>query len=541
VRSTEASSQSAAISVQAERQKTKNIEMTAGSQSKQNRRALVLAVMAFAFILAVLWLKTGRVPAAAGGDEVWMGEGAHWILKEGVHAYDFLADEHEHQVVSTFQPVSAFFYAIVFALFGMTPFTLMLQIPVVGTAAMVLSVAICRRLGLAWWISLLVPSAAWGLMMVERRLNTVRWEPMVAVWVLLSFWFLLGAARSESSRRLILQAAAGVCATLAGITYYPHAPFALLALTGAAVIFAGWSPVVGLPGRIWAYIAGGVGSGGLFLVWIFRNYEYFDKQVVSFGDEHYFRLGNLLWPITTLLNPEGMGDWIALAEHVFLILLAVAVLAMSRDTRWRAVAWVSIIMCLPVFLYRKPVMDIAGGIFGVILFAGMVSSVRGKGFRLAGYGLLWLLALLAVGRFALLGYTAYAQADRRSYALFEDKLREALGPQHGKIASSQFTWLALRDEKGRGEFNFISKFGDPSYDYRSTALRTREGIETHSHIIVAKGYEKMIREHYPEMQSLLDDGTFVQVTEIVMPGPALPWAGAPIYDCTVYRNTTWQQ
>jgi hypothetical protein len=36
----------------------------------------------------------------------------------------------------------------------------------------------------------------------------------------------------------------------------------------------------------------------------------------------------------------------------------------------------------------------------------------------------------------------------------------------------------------------------------------------------------------------LDDGTFVKVTEIIMPGPALPWAGAPIYDCTVYRNTT---
>jgi hypothetical protein len=195
-------------------------------------------------------------------------------------------------------------------------------------------------------------------------------------------------------------------------------------------------------------------------------------------------------------------------------------------------------MCLPVFLYRKPVMDVAGGIFGVIVLAGMASEMRGKALRLAGYGVLWLLTLFAVGRFGLLGYTAYAQADRRSYDLFEEKLRGVLGPEHGKIASSQFTWLALRGEKGRGEFNFISKYGDPSYDYRSTALRTREGVATHTHIIVAKGYEQMIREHYPEMQAALDDGTFVKVAEIIMPGPALPWAGAPIYDCTVYRNTT---
>jgi hypothetical protein len=512
--------------------------MSVEKQLKDSRWALVLAVLAFVFILAVLWLKTGRLPAAAGGDEVWMGEGAHWILQEGVHAYDFLADEHEHQVVSTFQPVSSFFYAIVFALFGMTPFTLMLQIPVVGTAAMLLCIAICRRLGLAWWLSFLVPSAAWGLMMVERRLNTVRWEPMVAVWVLLSFWFLLGAARNDAGRRLFLQAAGGVCATLAGITYYPHAPFALLALTGAAVILAGWSPVMGLPGRVWAYIVGGVASGGLFLSWIFRNYEYFDKQVVSFGDEHYFRLGNLLWPIKTLVSPEAMGDWIALAEHIFFIVLAVWALAMLRDARWRAAAWIAIVMCLPVFLYRKPVMDVAGGIFGVIVLAGMACEMRGRALRLAGYGVLWLLALFAVGRFGLLSYTTYAQADRRSYDLFEEKLRGVLGPEHGKIASSQFTWLALRGEKGRGEFNFISKYGDPSYDYRSTALRTREGVETHTHIIVAKGYEQMIREHYPEMQAVLDDGTFVKVTEIIMPGPALPWAGAPIYDCTVYRNTT---
>jgi hypothetical protein len=510
-----------------------------GQFMKDNRLPLLLAAMAFAFILAVLWIKTGRVPAAAGGDEVWMGEGAHWILQDGVHAYDFLADEHEHQVVSTFQPVSAFFYAIVFALFGMTPFTLMMQIPVVGTAAMFLCVAICRRLGLAWWVSLLVPSAIWGLMMVERRFNTVRWEPMLVVWLLLAFLLLLVARQRPLRSANVLRFAAGACTAVAGVTYYPHAPFAVLAGTGAAFVLADIGTPRSFLRDVWAFAAAGLATGGVFLAWIFRNYEYFHKQVLAFGDEHYFRLGNLAWPFTALVPRAGasLSDLIALWEHWFVFGVVVASVFLLRDPRWRAAALMAVVMCGPVFLYRKPTADAAGGIFGLIVLAGLAAHAIYKLPRLAGYAALWLLAALAVGRFGLLGYTAYAQADRRSYALFEGQLREALGPRHGKIASSQFTWLALRAEKGRGEFNFIAKYGDPSYDYRSTALRTREGVETHTHIIVAKGYGDMLRKHYPEMQSAIDDGTFVEVTEIVMPGPALPWAGAPIYDCTVYRNT----
>jgi hypothetical protein len=311
----------------------------------------------------------------------------------------------------------------------------------------------------------------------------------------------------------------------------------LLALTGAAVILAGVFPLAGLPKRIGGFVIGGVVSGVLFLFWIFRSYEYFYKQVLAFGDEHYFRLGNLLWPFVALVRPENIIDWMAVAEHAVIIVLSIAAAVVLKDRRWRAVAWVAIVMCGPMFLYRKPIMDIAGGIFGVIVLAGLAARAENKIHRRIGYTVLLLFSASAVVRFALLGYTAYVQADRRSYELFEEKLRAALGPDHGKIASSQFSWLALRGEKGRGEFNFIAKYGDPSYDYRSTPLRTREGVQTHSHILVAKGYEALIREHYPEMQSVIDDGTFVKVTEILMPGPTLPWAGAPMYDCTVYRNT----
>ena len=519
------------------RRKNPEKSMSSERPPDYHRLRLVLTGFALAFVFAVLWLKTGRVPAAAGGDEVWMGEGAYWLLKEGAHVYDFLADEHGHQVSSTFQPVSSFFYTAVFALFGMTPFTLMMQIPIVGSAAMLLCIAVCRRLGLTWWISLLVPSTIWGLMMVERRLNTVRWEPMVAVWILLSFWFLLGAAKTSGSRRWWLQFAAGVIATAAGITYYPHAPFALLAATGAAVILAGIFPLAGLPKRAGGFVIGGVLSGLLFLAWISRSYEYFYKQVLAFGDEHYFRLGNLLWPFITLFRPKDPVDWLAVSEHMVIVVLAVAAAVVLKDRRWRAAAWVAVVMCGPMFLYRKPVMDVAGGIFGVIVLAGLAAQADNKIHRRIGYTVLLLFSASAVLRFALLGYTAYVQGDRRSYALFEEKLREALGPSHGKIASSQFTWLALRAEKGRGGYNFIAKYGDPSYAYRSTALRTREGVETHSHIILGKGYERLISEHYPAMQSAIDDGTFVKVTEIVMPGPELPWARAPIYDCTVFRNS----
>lgn len=513
--------------------------MSIGTTSTKNRVAVVLAGLAFVFVLAVLWLKTGRLPAAAGGDEVWMGEGAYWILQTGVQRFDFLADEHGHQVVSTFQPISSFFSALAFALLGITPFSLMAQIPVVGTAVMALLVAICRRLGSPWALSILLPVSAWGLMMVERRLNTVRWEPMLAMWLLVAFLLLLAAKQSSSGLANLLRFAAGVSTTLAGVTYYPHAPFAVLAGTGAAFILANFRTLRGFIQGVWAFVLGGLVSGGIFLSWIGAHYEYFDKQVLAFGNEHYFRIGNLLWPLKALVPGAGtaMTDYVALWEHWFVLVVVLSAVFFLRDARWRAAAFMAVVMCGPVFLYRKPTADAAGGLFGALLLAGLAVYAPRLSLRRGASGILLALALLAVGRFGLMAYTTWAQADRRSYAIFEEKLMGALGPDHGKIATAQFAWIALREKKGAGEFNFIAKYGDPSYDYRSTALRTREGVESHTHIIVAEGYDGLIRTHYPDMAAAIEDGTFVKVTDIEMPGPKLPWAGAPVYECTVYRNT----
>jgi len=505
--------------------------------SHRSGPAAMVAAVLFFLALAVIWLKTGRVPAASGGDEVWYGEGAYWLLKNGLIQFHFLADEHEHQVRTMFPPVASLFNALVFTIGGISPFTLMLQIPVLSTVVMVCLFFIGRRLAFPLWLAWLVPVAIWGLMMVERRLSIVRWEPWTAMWVVVAFHALLVAAQSEGWKRWLGQGLAGVFAVLAGVSYYPHAPFALLAVGGAAIFLAGIMPLTQLPARLWAFAVGGLCSGGIFLAWIFRNYDLFHKQVIAFGDEHYFQLESLLWPIITFFRPFNFQDWLALAEHGVFIVLALLALFILRDPRGKAAAWVALVMSGPVFLYRKPIMDIAGGIFGVVVVALLACHWRGKWpGKIAVVGL-WALAVAAMAKFAMGAHTFYAQADRRSYSLFEEKLSGALGANHGKIASSQFTWLALREKKGPDEFNFIAKYGDPSYDYRSTALRTREGIETHSHIIVAKGYESMIRNYYPEMQAAIDDGTFVKTTEIIMPGPTLPWSGAPIYDCTIYRNT----
>jgi hypothetical protein len=386
---------------------------------------------------------------------------------------------------------------------------------------------------------MLVPVSAWGLMMVERRLNTVRWEPMLAMWLLLAYLFLLAARQSPSRMSNLLRFGAGVSTTLAGVTYYPHAPFAVIAGTGAAFLLAEFRSLRTFLRDTWAFAFGGLVSGGVFLWWIWSHYEFFDKQVLAFGNEHYFRLGNLLWPFVALVPRPGVAltDFVALWEHWLVFLVVIACVFVLRDARWRAVAFMALVMCGPVFLYRKPTADAAGGLFGAILIAGLACSSPRPLLRRGALVVLCALALLAVGRFGLMAYTTWIQADRRSYALFEQRLMDALGPNHGKIATAQFTWVALREQKGPGEFNFIAKYGDPSYDYRSTALRTREGVETHTHIIVAEGYDSLIRTHYPDMAAAIDDGTFTKVTDIKMPGPKLPWAGAPVYECTVYRNT----
>lgn len=509
--------------------------MNTGTGHGAGRTAGILAALLGLFIVAVLWAKTGKVAAASGGDEVWMGEGAYWLLKEGVHRYHFLADEHGHQIVSTFQPISAAFTAVLFALFGLGPFTLMAQVPVVGTAAMVLLALIGRRLELPGWLCLLLPAAAWGLMTVERRLNIVRWEPMVAMWMLLAFWLLLEARGRKGAGAGWLRALAGVSVTLAGVTYYPLAPFCLLAGTGAAVLTAGVTPWREVPRRNAAFVAGGVVSGGLFLAWIFKNYEYFYRQVVAFGGEHYLSVANLLWPFVNLWRPGSMVDWVCILEHAGLAGLAGWIWFRRPDGPWRAAAWATLWMLAPIFLFRRPVMDVTGGLFGVLVLAGFVAPGR----RWAAAAL-WLLALAGAGKFLLHGYTMVAQGEKRSYPLFQEKLLAVVGDGPGAVASSQFTWLALRERKGPKEYHFIAKYGDPSYAYRSTELRSAEGIRSLRYLILGDGFDDLIRIHYPEMQAAIDDGTFVQKARIEMPRQETPWSKAAIFECTVLENTGWK-
>jgi len=234
-----------------------------------------------------------------------------------------------------------------------------------------------------------------------------------------------------------------------------------------------------------------------------------------------------------------MVDWVCIVEHLVLAGLAVALWFFRPEGRWRAAAWGTLWMLAPLFLFRRPVLDVTGGLFGTLVLAGFVTAGGREGVRKAAAAALWLLALAGAGKFLLHGYTLVAQGEKRSYPLFQEKLLAVVdGP--GAVASSQFTWLALREKKGPDEYHFIAKYGDPSYAYRSTVLRSGEGIRSLRYLILGDGFDDLIRDHYPEMQAAIDDGTFVRKARIEMPRQETPWSKAAIFECVVYENTTWK-
>src|ERR1035441_7067666 len=87
-----------------------------GGQSPQvgHTRAwlLALAVGLLCCALAINWWRTGRVPAASCGDEMWWSESAYWFLKEGTLRWDCMNDDRGCAVVSYWPPAAPLLQAL---------------------------------------------------------------------------------------------------------------------------------------------------------------------------------------------------------------------------------------------------------------------------------------------------------------------------------------------------------------------------------------------------------------------------------------------
>ena len=480
------------------------------------------------FCLSILWLRTGLVPGASGGDEVWWSEAAYHWSHEGVLRWACLDDDKGSALVSYWPPVAPLLQAAMIRLFGLTPFGITAQSPLVCTLIVVLVFLLGRAGGLPVNHSLWAGLALFGLLVVERRLMQVRMENLTAVSGLAGLALLLGIGEARSlSHNLIRAVAAGAVLGLGLFCYYPQSPFLVLAFAaGLAVLPHPRKLLLGA-----ALAAGTLPALAAGAAWILPHRDLFASQVLTVGMDHYvdpwkfFRAVTGLWDFSDWLRwTQGLEKWAVL-------ILASIVCSLKPSPQVRLVAVMAVASSLPMFLFEAPPQVLAG-ILGVLLVFFLARSVPAVGWGRCLPLLPGLLVGAALLKFSLIGITALVQREGRDYAKVAAGLT-ALIPPTARVGISQEAWLALRATLPAANLHLLT-YAPPSTENRPRVARTAAAADYYDCLVLQRNRLPALREVYPWLGPALDRGHFRTVRSIAPPFTHLPWAKNPNYDLVVY-------
>ncbi len=274
------------------------------------------AVALTVYVVAVLWLRTGLVPAASGGDEVWWSESGYHFLREGILRWGCMDDVNGSATVSYWPPVAPLLQAAMLKIFGLTAFGIYAQSSLVATLMMATAYQLAHIMGLPTRKALFASCAIFGLFMVERRLVQVRMENLTALTALGYTCLIL---HSTVDRRVDWRVVcAGLVAGIGLFCYYPQSPFLVLSCVGGMTLLK-------LP-RLAIFLAG----VGLLVpaiaaaIWIAPHWDLFRKQILDAGTSDYWSATNLLVPFRRLTDvsapaniAQQLEKWAALQLGIY--------------------------------------------------------------------------------------------------------------------------------------------------------------------------------------------------------------------------------
>jgi len=510
----------------------------AGTFDLGNRSTVIGAVVLVALATLAIWIRVPYVPAPSGGDEVWWGEGAYWLLKEGRLRWDWMANPQGVETLVFWPPTVALFQTGFFWLLGLNEFSLCATSAVACTALILLTAACARRQGAGLALSCVLGLLPFALFGVERRFMQVRMEPWVAVFAIASL-NLLDDASARGGRAAAWAAfLSGACAGVAALSYYPLAPFVSCGL-GASALFAffrGGNP--GSLGRLVAFGSGAGLIGCLFAVWISQDLSLFARQILGGEGASYVNpIGHsgVLWQ--ALCHPGSLGSIMAF-ETVGSFLLGIAAFLWAPG-RVRTYGLATAITALAFAVYSltdrmAPVGALAASTAAAWLGARAtkVSAwALGSVACLSGFGFV---------RVVLVAVTGFVQAEGRTYAKAAEWLRGIVGEQ-APVMTDNVGWLALREHRGPGQMIHLNGSFDFSHAFRSTAQRTAEGIKRFRYYVVGErpGDGPFRFEASPALEKGVADGWVVERARFRLPWRALPWAAREPYGIMVLENMSF--
>src|SRR5262245_5485399 len=176
------------------------------------------AVFASCLFIAMVFWRTGVVPIASGGDDVYASESGYWYLKDGVLQLPMYKNAVSSDVRDFYPPTPSVIQAASFAAFGVNQFSMEIGPSIAVSLLVIAIVAFGYYLRLPLTIAACSGIAAFAIPDSFKRAVTARFDIYVCFFIVLTVIFLtLGRER----RYLMFYFASGVFLALSVVSYYP--------------------------------------------------------------------------------------------------------------------------------------------------------------------------------------------------------------------------------------------------------------------------------------------------------------------------------
>ncbi len=479
--------------------------------TESNRWLRVSLWLVLLLIIVTVWIRTGQLPAAGAGDEVWFSESGYYFLKEGTLRRPMLADGMGSAYRDLYCPWVGLGQALSFSVFGVNQFGMMAMSSVIFTVVLMLVYKIVRRLSdpstaLLATIGFIAP------MIIERNLLRIRPElytPLFFLLFLQIWWW--SNEHTPGLVRTFVAILSGVMLGMACLAYYGHAPF---------VLFAGMVFIVPKARRDFPMFSAAFAGGCLvlfaFLVWIHPDWELFKMQILGLGKSYYFNQAGICNTMQTILTERSLLRQWANAEVVIALVFTVLTTIIAfRHGRTRAKLGMAAFCLLTPFLYYgTPFTLVIGGILSWLLIADLaVNSVSQWPKRVAQLILICGALLVVVKALGMI-YVLVNEHYERQYGTVAQQLN-AIVVKPGKVATGQRGWLALRPRLEENRLHFlVPPNSTQSFAGQSLILYDTMHYEEFDYFIIDSAYMDLVIENYPIVKQGISTGDFEKVAEI---------------------------
>lgn len=476
-------------------------------------------LIAWGIAALVLVLRAGLYPAAMTGDEIWFTESAYQFLATGTPKRLIHPDLVGSATADFLPPVIMLLQAASLAVFGVSAQAVGLPSVVLMLLASTLVYTVARRAGAGPTAAGLAALSVFAAQTILRGTLYVRYEGAV----LAAFFGFLALVPVPGALAAVGR---GALVGIAGLAYYPTAPFvglaALLIETGALRLFPTRPSLRTLPGTALGFLI----ATAPFLLYVGRYPQEFVAQILANGAQNY-GTAELLHRFADPAFWQGQRE--TLPEILALILGLVGTLALPGKRAW---AGAIALVALPavIFPFNPRLLGVAVAL--LLCLIAVWASQPGPLKRLAHLGLA-AGTLGGVAMLALMGTVGLLQADGRDGAALGPLLKPYLTAP-GPIAADQRAWLALRRDFPEREFlHALPSWAPPQVSvFEPAALRDPDFRVTYA--LVQTEIAEATLARAPALAHARADGRLVPLARLVLPVRPLPLARAVPFDLTLY-------